>query len=358
MLRYYYLRLQGDGRRATPARFDSATTAATAHARRAQADGGGLLNAPGRLFAPIRLPPADRIRQVAAPGPHRPGHAARPARQRQFSSCATAGCWRATSTTCQTGAGRSHARCWGLVEESDSLDFHVAGQHVAVTVARRLRPLELLDQRFEQQALSIGAANASDPVGAVRLVSIPADLRGTGSGNLRPLLFGNTNTRCCQCHQATCWQAQQPDGAGRAAGRSAPPPKIPGDVRTFRAPAETPGGVPAPARVAACVARQIRRGFAAAAAVRRARSGRGEWWASPRPCNQAVRASRNRWPTRPPRRSARSCPRRRFRRIDKATPVLAPRRPADRPGPRCCSPRSPSIHALARARPAICWGDW
>ena len=75
------------------------------------------------------------------------------ARAAPVSSCATASCWRAQlRRPAQRRRPRSHASVLGLVEESD-LDFHVAGQHVADTVARHfVRPLESLDQRSSNSA--------------------------------------------------------------------------------------------------------------------------------------------------------------------------------------------------------------
>ncbi len=142
-------------------------------------------------------------------------------------------------------AGRdSHTSALGLVEESD-LDFHVAGQHVADTVARHfVRPLESLDQRFEQLGVGIGAANASNPIGAVRLVGAfqQAFAGAELSDSLRPLLFEEYEHALLQClgdlyGKLNGLMAQ--GGLLVDPQRHAPPPKSPGDVETFRAPAET-----------------------------------------------------------------------------------------------------------------------
>ncbi|HET7125945.1 MAG TPA: DUF1631 family protein [Lysobacter sp.] len=63
----------------------------------------------------------------------------------------------------------SRTAAMGLVEESD-LAFHLAGQQLAESISQRYsRPLELLDQRFEALGVSLGAPNAANPVGALRL---------------------------------------------------------------------------------------------------------------------------------------------------------------------------------------------
>jgi hypothetical protein len=166
-------------------------------------------------------------------------------------------------------AGRdSHAAAMGLVEESD-LDFHVAGQQVADAVSRHFaRPLELLDQRFELLGISIGAPSASNPVGAVRLVGAfqQAFAGAELSETLRPLLFdeyeralldylgelyARLNGLMAQdglvidprrnAPPAT-QQQQQPRQQWQAQPQPQPQwqsPKIPTDIETFRAPAET-----------------------------------------------------------------------------------------------------------------------
>ena len=92
--------------------------------------------------------------------------------------------------------------------------------------------------------MSIGAANASNPVGAVRLVGAfqQAFAGAELSDSLRPLLFEEYEHALLQClgdlyGKLNGLMAQGGllvDPAGHA-----PPPKIPGDVETFRAPAET-----------------------------------------------------------------------------------------------------------------------
>jgi hypothetical protein len=149
-------------------------------------------------------------------------------------------------------AGRdAHVAAMGLVEESD-LDFHVAGQQVAETIARHFsRPLELLEQRFELLCVSIGAPNPSNPVGAVRLVgAFQQAFAGAGlSDSLRPLLF-NQYERALLDHLGELYARlnglMAQDGLVLDPRRHAPapamqpqPPKIPADVEAFRAPAET-----------------------------------------------------------------------------------------------------------------------
>jgi hypothetical protein len=57
----------------------------------------------------------------------------------------------------------------GLVGE-DELGFHLAGQRLAESIARRYQaPLELLDARFEALSQAIGTPVSTNPVGAVRL---------------------------------------------------------------------------------------------------------------------------------------------------------------------------------------------
>jgi hypothetical protein len=79
----------------------------------------------------------------------------------------------------------------GLVGE-DELGFHLAGQRLAESIARRYQaPLELLDARFEALAHAIGTPISTNPVGAVRLAGAfvrtfnDADMSTT----LQPLLI-------------------------------------------------------------------------------------------------------------------------------------------------------------------------
>jgi hypothetical protein len=145
-------------------------------------------------------------------------------------------------------AGRdSHANAMGLVEESD-LDFHVAGQHVAEALSRHfIRPIELLDQRFELLCVSIGAPSAN-PVGPVRLVGAfqQAFLGAALSDSLRPLLFAEYERALVDSLgdlYARLNGLMAQDGLvldpRRNAPAPSPSPKIPADIETFRAPAET-----------------------------------------------------------------------------------------------------------------------
>jgi hypothetical protein len=151
-------------------------------------------------------------------------------------------------------AGRdSHVAAMGLVEESD-LDFHVAGQQVADAVARHFaRPLELLEHRFELLCVSIGASNPANPIGAVRLVgAFQQAFAGTDlSESLRRLLFDEYQRALLDYLgdlYARLNGLMAQDGLvldpRRHATQSQPqpqsqPPKIPADIETFRAPAET-----------------------------------------------------------------------------------------------------------------------
>ena len=142
-------------------------------------------------------------------------------------------------------AGRdSRTSAMGLMAESE-LDFHLAGQQVAETVASHFpRALELLEQRFELLGISIGAPNASNPASALRLVgAFQQAFAGVElSDSLRPLLFAEYERALLQSlgdvyDRLNGLMAQ--DGLVVDPRRGAPPPKIPTDVETFRAPAET-----------------------------------------------------------------------------------------------------------------------
>ena len=145
-------------------------------------------------------------------------------------------------------AGRdSHTAAMGLMKESE-LEFHLAGQQVAETVARKFaRPLALLDQRFELLCVSIGAPNPVNPVSAIRLVGAfqQAFAEAEFSDSLRPLLFGEYERSLLDYlgelfARLNGLMAQ--DGLVLDPHRHAPapqPPKIPTDIETFRAPAET-----------------------------------------------------------------------------------------------------------------------
>ena len=205
-----------------------------------------LGNLPGELFAPIETRLQDRIRQgggaqdrvdLAALLGLRARSAGFVMRYRELLA--------RQFDDLRNRAGRdSHALAMGLVEESE-LDFHVAGQHVAETISRHFaRPLEVLDQRFEHLGVSIGASNASNPVGAVRLVgAFQQAFAGTEfSESLRPLLFEEYEHALLQClgdlyGRLNGLMAQ--DGLLVDPRRNAPSPNPPGDVETFRAPAET-----------------------------------------------------------------------------------------------------------------------
>ena len=142
-------------------------------------------------------------------------------------------------------AGRdARTSAMGLMAESE-LDFHLAGQQVAETVASHFpRALELLEQRFELLGISIGAPNASNPASALRLVgAFQQAFAGVElSDSLRPLLFAEYERALLQTlgdvyDRLNGLMAQ--DGLVVDPCRGAPPPKIPGDLATFRAPAET-----------------------------------------------------------------------------------------------------------------------
>lgn len=146
-------------------------------------------------------------------------------------------------------AGRdAHVAAMGLVEESD-LEFHVAGQQVADAVARHFsRPLELLEQRFELLCVSIGAPNPANPVGAVRLVGAfqQAFAGAELSDSLRRLLFDEYERALLDDYLGGLYARlnglMAQDGLVLDPRRHAPlpqPPKIPADIETFRAPAET-----------------------------------------------------------------------------------------------------------------------
>ena len=142
-------------------------------------------------------------------------------------------------------AGRdSRTSAMGLMAESE-LDFHLAGQQVAETVASHFpRALELLEQRFELLGISIGAPNASNPASALRLVgAFQQAFAGVElSDSLRPLLFAEYERALLQSlgdvyDRLNGLMAQ--DGLVVDPRRGVQPPKIPGDIETFRAPAET-----------------------------------------------------------------------------------------------------------------------
>lgn len=146
-------------------------------------------------------------------------------------------------------AGRdAHVAAMGLVEESD-LEFHVAGQQVADAIARHFsRPLELLEQRFELLCVSIGAPNPANPVGAVRLVGAfqQAFAGAELSDSLRRLLFDEYERALLDDYLGGLYARlnglMAQDGLVLDPRRHAPlpqPPKIPADIETFRAPAET-----------------------------------------------------------------------------------------------------------------------
>ncbi|GAA4998298.1 DUF1631 family protein [Pseudoluteimonas lycopersici] len=147
-------------------------------------------------------------------------------------------------------AGRdAHVAAMGLVEESD-LDFHVAGQQVADAVARQFsRPLELLEQRFELLCVSIGAPNPANPIGAVRLVgAFQQAFAGTDlSESLRRLLFDEYQRALldylgdlyARLNGLMAQDGLVLDPRRHATQPQSQPPKIPADIETFRAPAET-----------------------------------------------------------------------------------------------------------------------
>jgi hypothetical protein len=208
-----------------------------------------LGNLPGELFAPIEARLQESIRQgggaearvdLAALLALRARSASFVMRYRELLA--------RNFDDLRNRAGRdSHAAAMGLVEESD-IDFHVAGQQVAETVSHQFaRPLELLDQRFELLCVSIGAPNPANPVSAVRLVgAFQQAFTGTElSDSLRPLLFGEYERSLLDYlgelfARLNGLMAQ--DGLVLDPHRHAPapqPPKVPTDIETFRAPAET-----------------------------------------------------------------------------------------------------------------------
>jgi hypothetical protein len=214
-----------------------------------------LGNLPGQLFAPIETRLQDAIRQgggaqarvdLAALLALRARGAGFVMRFRELLA--------RNFDDLRNRAGRdSHASAMGLVEESD-LDFHVAGQQVAETLSRHFtRPLELLDHRFELLCVSIGAPNAN-PVSAVRLVGAfqQAFAGAELSDSLRPQLFAEYERALLDClgdlyARLNGLMAQEGlvlDPRRHAPAQPQPqaqpqPPKIPTDIETFRAPAET-----------------------------------------------------------------------------------------------------------------------
>ncbi|HVI26236.1 MAG TPA: DUF1631 family protein [Xanthomonadaceae bacterium] len=79
----------------------------------------------------------------------------------------------------------------GLVRENE-LDFHLAGQRLAESIARRYqRELEVLDARFEALARALDAPPTSNPVGAARLAGafLQTFRDAEISESLQPLLF-------------------------------------------------------------------------------------------------------------------------------------------------------------------------
>jgi hypothetical protein len=210
-----------------------------------------LGNLPGQLFAPIETRLQDAVRQgggaqervdLAALLALRARGAGFVMRFRELLA--------RNFDDLRNRAGRdSHASAMGLVEESD-LDFHVAGQQVAETVSRHFtRPLELLDQRFEMLCVIIGTPSAN-PVGPVRLVGAfqQAFLGAELSDSLRPLLFAEYERALLDSLgelYARLNGLMAQDGLVLDPRRHGPAPvpshspKIPTDIETFRAPAET-----------------------------------------------------------------------------------------------------------------------
>lgn len=78
-----------------------------------------------------------------------------------------------------------------LVRENE-LDFHLAGQRLADSIARRYqRPLEMLGLRFDSLAAALGTPRGSNPVGATLLADAFVQTFGDAeiSATLQPLLF-------------------------------------------------------------------------------------------------------------------------------------------------------------------------
>lgn len=152
----------------------------------------------------------------------------------------------------------SRTAAMGLVEESD-LAFHLAGQQLAEAISQRYsRPLELLDQRFEALGVSLGAPNATNPVGALRLAGafLQAFSGADLSESLQQRLFaeyehvlaqqlgdlyGKLNSLMAQhglsaVHRDPTAEAAAPVAPMPAQSPAANPPS---DIEAFRAPAET-----------------------------------------------------------------------------------------------------------------------
>jgi hypothetical protein len=211
-----------------------------------------LGNLPGELFAPIEVRLQEAIRQgggaqertdLAALLALRARGAGFVMRYRELLA--------RNFDDLRNRAGRdAHVAAMGLVEESD-LEFHVAGQQVADAIARHFsRPLELLEQRFELLCVSIGAPNPANPVGAVRLVGAfqQAFAGAELSDSLRRLLFDEYERALLDDYLGGLYARlnglMAQDGLVLDPRRHSPqlqaqPPKIPADIETFRAPAET-----------------------------------------------------------------------------------------------------------------------
>ena len=217
---------------------------------------GQLGNLPGELFAPIEAKLQETIRlgsglqartDLAALLALRARSAAFVMRYREVLA--------RNFDDMRSRLGRdSRTSAMGLVEESD-LGFHLAGQQLAESISQRYaRPLELLDQRFEALGVSLGVANAPNPVGALRLAGAfmqafaGADLSESLQGQLFAEyehvlvqhlgdLYGRLNSLMAQNGLA----AMHRDGTVPmpAVPAQAPSANPPSDIEAFRAPAET-----------------------------------------------------------------------------------------------------------------------
>lgn len=79
----------------------------------------------------------------------------------------------------------------GLVDEKE-LEFHLAGQRLADSIARRYqKPLELLERRFEALSNALGMQTGINPVGPVQLTEafLKTFSDASVSASLQPLMF-------------------------------------------------------------------------------------------------------------------------------------------------------------------------